>query len=320
MDWKSLLHADPTDWLLEPSNPSVRYFTLRWLLDLPEDEPQVCAAQEAIAQSAPVQKIFKQMHPAGYWGSDPNPHAGCRGRLLLLTWLGYRGDAVRPAIEYYLNGILSPEGAYAVEMKGRAIFLPCHAANLLRLMLWNGLADDPRTARLMDWLIGVQQPDGVWACISKLNAYPCLWATAVTLRAFRELPLGLLTPQVEQVRQRAIDLILRSNLYRYGKDKPSPLWFKFGYPLQWDSDLLEMIELLAPFISAEDPRIQSALKLVLDKQDPAGRWPAEKDPKGGKWMLAYLPFEELGQPSKWVTLHAMHMLKALHSPDKTCQN
>ena len=61
-------------------NPSVRYFTLRWILDLPEENPQVCAAQEAVSQSAPVQKIFRQMHPAGYWGSDPEAHAGCRVR------------------------------------------------------------------------------------------------------------------------------------------------------------------------------------------------------------------------------------------------
>ena len=27
-DWRSVLKADPTEWLLENDNPSVRYFTL----------------------------------------------------------------------------------------------------------------------------------------------------------------------------------------------------------------------------------------------------------------------------------------------------
>jgi len=28
-DWKKLLKADPTNWLLEPDDPGVRYFALR---------------------------------------------------------------------------------------------------------------------------------------------------------------------------------------------------------------------------------------------------------------------------------------------------
>ena len=32
-NWKSALKADPIPWLLEPDNPSVRYWTLRDLLD-----------------------------------------------------------------------------------------------------------------------------------------------------------------------------------------------------------------------------------------------------------------------------------------------
>jgi hypothetical protein len=35
-DWKSVLKADPVDWLLEKDNPSVRYFTLSQLLDKPK--------------------------------------------------------------------------------------------------------------------------------------------------------------------------------------------------------------------------------------------------------------------------------------------
>jgi len=32
-NWKSTLKGDPIPWLLEPDNPSVRYWTLRDLLD-----------------------------------------------------------------------------------------------------------------------------------------------------------------------------------------------------------------------------------------------------------------------------------------------
>ena len=32
-NWESILHPDPIPWLLEDSNPSVRYFTLIDILD-----------------------------------------------------------------------------------------------------------------------------------------------------------------------------------------------------------------------------------------------------------------------------------------------
>ena len=41
--WKKYLHADPIEWLLESDdkNPSIRYFALRYLLDKPEQDPEV---------------------------------------------------------------------------------------------------------------------------------------------------------------------------------------------------------------------------------------------------------------------------------------
>lgn len=40
-DWKSLLKADPTDWLLEKDSSSVRYFTLTDILERPKNHPEV---------------------------------------------------------------------------------------------------------------------------------------------------------------------------------------------------------------------------------------------------------------------------------------
>jgi len=40
-DLKSVLKADPTDWLLEKDNPSVRYFTLTDILEKSENDPEV---------------------------------------------------------------------------------------------------------------------------------------------------------------------------------------------------------------------------------------------------------------------------------------
>jgi hypothetical protein len=315
MEYRSFLNDDPTPWLLEPSNPSVRYFALKWLLDKPEGDSAVSAARAAISRSEPVHKIIAAQRPEGYWGSDPHPHK-TYGHLSLLHWLGHQGNgAVRKAIDYRIAGCLNAEGAYVMELKGRAAFLPCHGGDLLRQMLRFGYREDPRTRSLLEWLLKVQEHDGVWMCISKKTPLPCLWATADVLRALQDLPIGWRDSRVIEAQERAVETFLKSKLYRYpgARTKVSDRWFKFGYPLRWDSDVLEILELIAPFVDPDDDRIQEGLSLVMGKQDGHGRWSCEKRPKGGKWMGKFITFEPIGEPSKWVTLHALHMLKRLYS-------
>ncbi len=316
MDWKAPLNDDPTAWLLEESDPSVRYFALRWLLERPEGDPEVNAALEAISRSKPVRQIIAAQRPEGYWGSDPHPHKSY-GHLSLLHWLGYRGNgAVRRALDYRIEGCLDARGAYVMELKGRRAFLPCHGGNLLQQMLRFGYRDDPRTRSLLDWLLEVQEDDGVWVCISKKTPLPCLWATADVLRALEDLPTAWRNARTTEAQELAVEAFLRAGLYRYpgARTKVSERWFEFGYPLRWDSDILEALELIAPFVDPEDEDIQEGLSMVLEKQDGQGRWPCEKRPKGGMWMGRFINFEPLGAASKWVTLHAMNMLKRLSSP------
>jgi len=313
-DWRSFLKGDPVPWLLEESNPYVRYHALTWLEGRAEDDPAVAAASQAIAASEPVQKVLRSQRPQGYWGSDPRPHHATQYQLTLLTWLGYRGDgAVKKALEYRMQGGLREDGSYGVQFKERWIYAPCHGANLLRMLLRFGMGDDPRAKLLLDWLLRSQEADGVVPCISKVKPFPCLWASGDVLRAYDELPPDWVTPRVAEARQRAVDLFLDNRLCYYKRIRPDQRWFQFGYPLHWDTDILEVLELCAPHIRPDDPRIQEGLSFVLGKQDGSGRWPCEKHPKGGKWVQRYLPLEEIGQPSKWVTLHAVRMLKRFQS-------
>lgn len=315
--WKSLLRGDATGWLLEESDPSVRYFALRWLCDRPEKSAEVARARQAIARSAPVRRIHKDQRPEGYWGADRSPDKGTRGPLMLLLWLGAPVDKqIRSAIDYRTNGCLLPSGAYAVKWKGHRFLAPCHGAEMLALMLRYGYAGDPRTAKLLDWLLSLQEPDGVMPCVSKRHHYACMWATADMLRAFRELPPRWETARVKQARQRAVELFLDSHICRYHTRRADPRWFLFGFPLAFTSDILDVLESVAPYVSPADARIKEPLEVILGKQDKQGRWACEKNPQGasgGKWMERYIALEEIGTPSKWVTLHALRTLKLLYA-------
>ncbi len=55
-----------------------------------------------------------------------------------------------------------------------------------------------------------------------------------------------------------------------------------------------------------DPRLANTLALVRSKQDAQGRWPLEYDYTDKTWVN----FGPKKQPSKWVTLRALWVLKA----------
>ena len=71
------------EWLLEPSNPSVRYFALRHLLDRPEDDAEVQAARHVIMTSEPVQNILSAQDAEGYWGK---PGKGYSPKYRATSW------------------------------------------------------------------------------------------------------------------------------------------------------------------------------------------------------------------------------------------
>jgi hypothetical protein len=127
------------------------------------------------------------------------------------------------------------------------------------------------------------------------------------------MPERLVTWDAREARRRAVGMFVNAGLYHHHREwgKPDKRWFQFGFPLRSDSDVLDVLGLVAPYVPADDRRIQEGLTLMLQKQDQDGRWPCEKHPKGGKWMRRYVEFEPIGQPSKWVTLHALRTLKTL---------
>jgi len=113
--------------------------------------------------------------------------------------------------------------------------------------------------------------------------------------------------------QRGASLFLDHRLYRHHSEfgKVSTRWFEFARPLFASTDVLEVLELVVPFVAPDDERIQEGLHMVMEKQDERGRWPAEREiPVRKTFPIA---FEEVGQPSKWVTLDAHTTLRRLYS-------
>ena len=79
--------------------------------------------------------------------------------------------------------------------------------------------------------------------------------------------------------------------------------------LSYTSDILEALEVLARLGRARDPRLSNAIEFVRQKaEDRQGRWRLEHTLNGKMWVN----IEQRGKPSKWVTLRALRVLKAVH--------
>ena len=92
---------------------------------------------------------------------------------------------------------------------------------------------------------------------------------------------------------------------RHGQ-KPSPNWWKFGFPVFYVTDLLQLVEALVALGYNAEPRLSHALEIIHEKQDVNGRWALDHDYTGKTWVEV----GEQEQPNKWVTLRALRVLKS----------
>jgi len=64
MDWIQVLYSDVLPWLMERSDPSVRYWTLTRLLGRPEDDAEVAEARQVIMARGPAALLQLGPHTA----------------------------------------------------------------------------------------------------------------------------------------------------------------------------------------------------------------------------------------------------------------
>ncbi len=90
-----------------------------------------------------------------------------------------------------------------------------------------------------------------------------------------------------------------------GNRRPKQGWLKFGFPLHYNSDILEAIYSLACLGMPMSPRLSKPLQVIREKMTKEGTWILENSLNGK--MLADV--EEKGKPSKWLTYFGHHVLQ-----------
>jgi len=338
-------------WLLEPGNPSVRYLALRHLLGRSESAPEVQETRAAIPTSPWVTRIFARQAPGGYWGDVTTPYLPkYRGTYWTLMVLGHLGmsrsdERVQRTVDY-LSSFQQVDGGFAEcnaagarryydyvvhrqQARGKSApdeqeFLAdhvhqmtysCLTGNVASALLRLGYGDDPRPWRSIDWLVQVQHNDGGWKCpywkAHVRDRHSCFYGTITSLEALSETPASARSREVLQAISRGAEFLLMHRLYRsdHHHDKIiNPTWLSLAFPWFYGYSILRGLWVLAR-LGYRDERMEDALAVLKQKRTAQGWWILESTPQGR--MQADL--EKKGEPSKWLTLHALWTLSLLDS-------
>lgn len=317
--WPDYLCDDPTDWLLEEDNPSVRYLALRTIMEQPEEHRETVAAKQSIMSSGPVPAILAAQHEDGYWakpGTGYSPkYQGTVWQLMFLARLAADGsdERVARACEYLLTHGRAKNGAFSASADVvPSAAVECLNGNLIHAFYRLGWGGDERVQEAVRQLC---------ASISRRHfqcpandRLPCAWGAVKALRAFSAIPKEERSSEVQAAINEGADFLLSYNLavadYPY-RERINSNWFKFGFPLSYGSNVLEALHVLADLGYGARPALTDALRLTLSKQDSLGRWKMETSLNGKMWA----DIEAKGKPSKWVTLQAVQMLKRVFGGD-----
>ena len=329
-DWKSVLKADPTDWLLAGDNPSVRYFTLTDILDTPAESPEVKETGKAIMERGIVPKILARQDEGGYWDEVDRfysaKYKGTVWQLIILAELGADGNdqRIKRAVEFVLENSQDRESyGFAMQRSAQAGggrhsgVIPCLTGNMVWSMIRLGYLADPRIQRAVEWIVTYQRfDDGIaegpkgWPydkaepCWGK---HTCHMGAVKALKAMAEIPVGQRSAGVKKKIGEGVEYMLAHHIHKRSHDLSrvsKPGWLKFGFPLMWQTDVLEILGILTG-LGYRDARMQEALDLVISKQDNQGRWLLQST-FNGRFQAN---IEQKGKPSKWITMNALRVLK-----------
>ncbi|AUB60468.1 nitrogen fixation protein NifH [Methanobacterium subterraneum] len=332
-DWKEYLNSDPTQWLLEDDNPSVRYFTLLDILDKPQNDSQVIHARQNIMNNGVVPKILAKQESSGYWGVPENfyvrgKYKGTSWQLIILAELGADGndERIKRACEFILEKSQDPQsGAFSYishKKDGHGDperVLPCLTANMAWSLIRLGYLGDDRIQKALQWLIKYQRFDdepGKAPDEWPYNRWKQCWGERTchsiivkSLKAFAEIPEDKRTPEISDYIVKGVEHMLNHHIHKRNHPpvRGSFKWLEFGFPLMWSIDALEVLEILTR-LGYNDERMHESLKAMISKQDHEGRWILENT-FNGRFQTN---IERKGKPSKWITLNALRVLKRFY--------
>jgi hypothetical protein len=292
----------------------------------------------------PIAKILASQNDDGSWAPparDYQKYGGSLWQVHLLgeMWADGKDPRVQRAAEYAFSRQL-PDGSWSASNMRQAGSIPCLTSNVARALARMGWARDERVLAALAHVVGLFESLGMVNCSGawgyQLNGY-CHMLTPKELMLLAEVPRELWPDGAEELRDECVAKLRDKQVFRclpvesrefgdavwsakpaerdgmrerflaehpelHYKEKAG--WLRFGYPLSYNSDVLEALWALARIGEPPHPEFSAAVDVVRNAADPQMRWKLRNSFNGK--MLADI--ETKSRPSKWLTLRALQVL------------
>jgi len=318
------------EWLIEENNPSVRFFTLTSLMGRSLKDPVVRETRKAIMEKGIVPGILDMQNNDGSWGIPErfyrDKYTGTVWTLLILAEMAAdpEDQRIKNACEFILKNSQDPEsGGFSYTQSAKtgtgldSSVVPCLTGNMVYSLVKLGYLEDKRTQRAIEWITKYQRADdaiekaptgGIYdRYVMCFGRHSCHMGVAKALKALASIPPEKRSKEITEKIDEIIEYFLRHHIYKKSHDLSKisrPGWLKLGFPLMYQTDILELLEIFKA-LKVRDPRMQDAIEKIKSKQMEDGKWKLENSMNGR--MLVNI--EEKGMPSKWITLKALKVLK-----------
>jgi len=305
-----------TDWLLEDSEPSVKYLTLTELLGVPKEDSRVEKARALIAKKGWTAQILSKQNPEGWWFSGKSlsrpKYVATYWMLLILSDLGVTSEdpRVRKGCNLLIDKFAKEDGGFGYDSMRTSEM--CITASTTQALIKFGYDDIPEVKSALRWLLKDQKENGGWRCGWRRGIIDG-WEP---MSLFASYPKAKWTRGIKRAVELGAEFYLERELHKEGA-RYEP-WYRFHYPTHYYYDILVGLDFLTALGYGNDRRLNYALNLLREKRRPDGRWnlDAIHPDVGGRIAKQYakrppLPFafDEVGRPSKMITLRALKVLK-----------
>ena len=318
------------EWMLEEDNPTIRYLTLTSLLGKTLKNKDVRETKKAIMEKGIVPKILNKQNEDGSFGIPEkfyrDKYKGTVWNLIILSEMSAdpADKRVKSACEFLLKHSQDPSsGGFSHEASAKtgtglpSAVIPCLTGNMVYSLIKLGYLEDERVQRAIEWIITWQRADDAEGEVQAgvmydrfkncFGSHTCHMGAAKALKALEAIPPEKRSGKTEEKISQLTEYFLKHHLYKksHNLDEISrPGWLKLGFPLMYQTDILELLGIFTD-LGIKDKRLCSAVDILKSKRGEDGRWKLEST-SNGKMLFT---IEKKGEPSKWITLRALKVLK-----------